>query len=34
MDKITIVMFPAITLAIITAGIILFEIGKYVNGLF
>ena len=34
MDKLAIIIFPAITFAIITAGVIMFELGKYINTLF
>lgn len=34
MDKLTIIAFPAITFAIIVAGIVLFELGMFINGLF
>lgn len=34
MNKLTVFIFPAITFAIITAGVIVFELGKYINGLF
>ncbi|GEM_PF-3490574 len=33
MDKLTIFVFPAITFTIISAGVILYELGKYLNGL-
>lgn len=34
MDKLAVFIFPAITFGIIAAGIVLFEIGKYINTLF
>lgn len=34
MDKLTVLIFPAITFAIITTGVIAYEIVKYINGLF
>jgi len=34
MDKLTIIVFPAITFAIIATGVVLYELGKYVSGLF
>ena len=34
MDKLTIIVFPAITFAIIAVGVVLYELGTYVSGLF
>jgi hypothetical protein len=32
MDKILLIAFPAITFAILTVGVVLFEAGKYLQG--
>jgi len=34
MDKLAVFIFPAITFAILSAGVVLFELGKYINTLF
>ncbi len=33
MDKLTVFLFPAITFAIVTAGIIVYELGRYLGNL-